>query len=343
VRRILFVIRGKLGDSLIAWSAARKYVDEFPGDDVTLLMRRDYARLIQGERGFRLIAFGSRLEMLLRLVALRIFEKPFDVLAVLWGFGPPMRTIAKWTRAHRKIYLDGRFAGSYPEWPGISPNGTLVQAATDVIRKFEPSFAAPSSLFISSLNRKNDPKAIAVVPLANELRRNLDGPTLDVLLAEVRRRHPDAPIRVLVNPSDRGAKALISRALPEGVELVRFSKLEDMVREYRGVCAWYGTDTGLYHLAAAMDIPATVFFGPTQPWKIVMPQQPGATWVRLKALGDAHCDVFDCARPVCIERAVEIFCNGEPRTGLEAAPAACPLRTHAGLSEITRKSVNVSD
>jgi ADP-heptose:LPS heptosyltransferase len=334
VRRILFVIRGKLGDSLIAYAAVRKYVDEFPGDEVTLLMRRDYARLLKGERGFRLIPFRSRLEMLIKLIVLRA-QKPFDVLAVLWGFGPPMRTIAKWTRAKRKIYLDGRFSDAYPEWPGLRSTGTLVDAATDVIRKFEPSFKSPGFLSISSLHRKKESNAIAVVPLANELRRNLDGPGFDRLLAEVRRRHPAAAIRVLVNPSDRGARALLGRALPEGVELVRFSKLQDIVSEYRGISAWYGTDTGLYHLAAAMDIPATVFFGPTQPWKIVMPQQPGATWVRLKVLGEAHCDVTDCANPACVHQAVAAFCRSEAKISVEATPVACPLRTHHEISEIT--------
>ena len=334
MRKILFVIRGKLGDSLIAYAAVRKYVDEFPRDDVTLLMRRDYARLLEGERGFRLIAFGSRLEMLFHLLRLR--TKPrFDVLAVLWGFGPPIRTIAKWTRTRRKIYLDGRFADTYPEWPGISPAGTLVDAAAGVIRKFEPSFTAPSSLSVSSLRSKKGSADIAIVPLANEPRRNLDGATFDVLLAEVRRRHPAAPIRVLVNPSDRGAGALLARPLPEGVRFVRFSRLEDIVREYRDIAAWYGTDTGLYHLAAAMGIPATVFFGPTQPWKIVMPQQPGATWVRLKVLGDAHCDVTDCANPVCVQQAVVTFSRSGVKVSTLPTPAACPLRAHPDFSEIT--------
>ena len=66
------------------------------------------------------VGIGSRLELLFHLFRLRT-QPRFDVLAVLWGFGPPMRTIAKYTRARRKIYLDGRFADAYPEWPGISP------------------------------------------------------------------------------------------------------------------------------------------------------------------------------------------------------------------------------
>src|SRR5690348_17421984 len=60
----LFRSRGKLGDSLVLYSAVRQYVDQFPGDDVTLAIRKDYGDLLGGERGLRLLRFGSRLEMI---------------------------------------------------------------------------------------------------------------------------------------------------------------------------------------------------------------------------------------------------------------------------------------
>ena len=334
-RKILFVIRGKLGDSLIAHAAVRRYVEAFPWDEVTLLVRRDYARLIKGETGFRLIPFGSRLEMVLRLLLLAALERRFDVLAVLWGFGPPMRLIARLVRAQRKIYLDGRFPDLYPQWPRLGAAATLVDTAAEVIRCFEPAFVKPASLCIESLTRARPGGAdVAVVPLANELRRNFDGAMLDGLLAEVRRKHPGARIRVLVTPSDRGAMELLQRELPAGVVFTRFSRLAQILEQYRDIAAWYGTDTGLYHLAAAMGIPATVFFGPTQPWKIVMPEQRQVTWVRLKVLGDAHCDVTDCARPLCVEQAVATYCSSKALTPISATPPACPLRGHTALEEI---------
>ena len=113
-RRVLFVLRGKLGDTLILFMAVRRYVEQFPHDDVTLLVRKDYANLLEGERGFRRVPFASRLEMIARLAWLRVRGESFDVLAVLWGFGPPMRTIARLVAARRRIYLDARFADLYP-------------------------------------------------------------------------------------------------------------------------------------------------------------------------------------------------------------------------------------
>ena len=356
-RRVLFVLRGKLGDTLILFMAVRRYVEQFAQDDVTLLVRKDYADLLAGERGFRLMPFGSRLEMVARLAWLRVRRESFDVLAVLWGFGPPMRTIAKLVAARRKIYLDGRFSDLYPEWPGMPPDGTLVEPAVRVIHCFEPRLDTPDRLQLPALAalREAGGDAIGVVPVADELRRNFDPATLSALLGEVAVRHPGKPIRVFVNPVNTGAGRILESILPQGVELRRFSSLVDLLREYRMLAAWYGTDTGLYHLAVAMGIPATVFFGPTQPWKIVMPGQPGATWVRMQVLGGDHCEEKSCVQPLCVHQAVASFCQAifpldfwphsarprsRPTASVSARPTPCLMSGSAATC--TRSSAAAS-
>ena len=329
-RRVLFVLRGKLGDTLILFMAVRRYVEQFAQDDVTLLMRKDYANLLAGETGFRLVPFGSRLEMIARLGWLRVRRESFDVLAVLWGFGPPMRTISRLVAARRRIYLDGRFADLYPEWPRLPAEATLIDPAMRVIQCFEPRLEQPDRLHLASLAalRVSGAEAIGVVPIADELRRNLDPPALSALLAEVAARHPGNPIRVFVNPANTGSRQILDATLPAGVEVRKFSNLVDLLQEYRTLAAWYGTDTGLYHLAAAMGIPATVFFGPTQPWKIVMPGQPATTWVRMQVLGRTHCEEKSCTRPLCLHQAVASFGRAAPSSSLADTPIACPLRAY---------------
>ena len=66
--KVMFVIRAKMGDTLIAYASVRQYADLYPEDEVTLLVRKDYARLLQDEPGIRLISFGSRIEMMLKLL-----------------------------------------------------------------------------------------------------------------------------------------------------------------------------------------------------------------------------------------------------------------------------------
>jgi len=327
-RRVLFFIRGKLGDSLVLYSAVRRYVDQFPDDDVTLAIRGDYGRLLKGEQGLKLLPFGSRLEMVLRLLVLG-FSRPFDVLAVLWGFGNPTRVLAKLVRAKRMIYFDSRFADAFPEWADLPKDYALVAPAVGVIRKFEPRFEEPRALSIPSLAALRKPSGVvAVVPIADEPRRNMNFSTLANLLRHVRARHSEAKIEVFVNPKNRGAEAIIHEPLPEGATLFTFSDLARVVERYRSLEAWYGTDTGLYHLAVAMRIPATVFFGPTQPWKIIMPEQPDMRYVRLQVLGQSHCEEKACERPHCLHTAIASFAGSSPATRLEETPASCPLRAH---------------
>ena len=86
------------------------------------------------------------------------------------------------------------------------------------------------------------------------------------------------------------------------------------------------TDTGVYHLAASIGVPCTVFFGPTQPDKIVMPEQAGIEKVRLPSLANAHCEVKDCQQPFCLNLAVDRWCGGKtdiPDTG--RLPVGCLL------------------
>ena len=290
-RRILFAIRSKLGDTLISYACVRAYVDAHPDDDITLLTRTAYSRLLRDETGLRVIGFDSRIGMFLKLAWLRLTEPAFDILAVLWGSGAPIRRIGQWVNARRKIAWTKRFAPELFEEGRLTADHWLVDPASSVLRMFEPGFQAPRRLLIPSLAAAygaGTPHAVGVVPVADERRRNFDATTLANLLVDIRRQHPQAPIRIFVNPGNDGAQSLVSQGFPTGVELRSFTRLDDLLVEYRGLVAWYGTDTGLYHLAVSMGIPATVFFGPTQPHKIVMPAQPDACWVRLAGLADTH-------------------------------------------------------
>ena len=335
-RRILFAIRSKLGDTLISYAAARAYVDAHPHDQVTLLTRADYAQLLAGETGLRVIGFGSRLGMMLRLWWMRLNEPAYDVLGVLWGSGKPIAAIGRLVRARRKIAWNRKFAPEIFEQGELPQDHALVVPALSVIQAFEPAQQAPRSVVIPSLAaryqtaqaQRTGQELVGVVPIADELRRNFDAPTLLILLAQVRARHPASGIRVYVNPRNHGAPELLQTTLPAGSEWRSFRDLADLLEQYMGLSAWYGTDTGLYHLAAAAGIPATVFFGPTQPHKIIMPAEPHTTWARLAMLGDTHCEQKACTRPCCLHQAVADFCAVPGPTLLSETPADCPLRAH---------------
>ncbi len=326
-RRVLFVIRGKLGDTLVAFATVRRYADSFPDDEVTLLTRTGYAELLRGEKGIRVLGFASRLSMLALLVRLR-FERAFDALLVIWAFGDPVKWIGRMVRASRKVYLDSRYSAIYPEFADLSPERLQSEPMWRVARIFEPGLPQPRQLHVPSLaaRRGRNPFIIGVAPLADEPRRIMSPPMLAELLAEISIRHPGLPVRVFVNESDRGCTELIAAGLPAGAEFFHFPQLEDLVSGFSDVTHLYCTDTGLYHLAAAMGVPATVFYGPTQPWRNMMPGQSTSRGVRLAVLGREHCEEKSCESPVCIDGAIRGLGRNPPPGSLDRTPSQCPLR-----------------
>ena len=331
-RRFLFVLRTKLGDTLIHFQTVRAFAARHPDDEITLLARADYAPLLEGEPGIRTVGFANRADLIAKLAWLRLTRPSFDALAVLTGYGPAMLQIAGLVRARRRLFFDARFPAAYPEHPPAYEETSLVDRSWQTARLLDPTLPKPDRLDLPALRARRlatreRARAIGVVPLANELRRNLDAATLRGLLARVRERHPGQPVWIFVNPNDRGAADLEAIDLAQIVEWRRFRTLRELLPFYAHLDGWYGTDTGLYHLAVAMGIPATVFFGPTQPQLIVMPEQPDATWVRLETLGARHCDEKVCARPLCLHQAVATWSERSTGTRLDETPVGCPLRT----------------
>ena len=326
--RHLLVIRGKLGDTLIAWAAAAGYAERHPEAEITVLVRRNYLPLLARERGVRLVAFASRVEMIAKLLWLRVARPCFDALAVLWGFGPPMAWIGRLACARRKIYLNPSLAEFFPEYPAAAADEFQVDPAGRVMRCLHPERARPLGLALLAGAALGDGRggAIGLVPFAGEPRRNLDSAAVAALAGEIQRRHPKRPVWIFVDP---GEERRVGTPLPPGVEFVTFATLEELIDRYSRLESWYGTDTGPYHLAVAMGIPATVFFGPTQPLKNAFPAQPNVARVRLRVLGNEHCEQKQCARPLCLHRAVANFAGANCATALEDTPAGCPLRSHA--------------
>ena len=173
-RRVLFVLRGKLGETVVAFATVRAFADRYPDDDVTLLVRASYAPLFAREAGMRVIGFSSRIAMFAKLLRLRWFEAPFDALLVLLGAGPPIERLGRMVHAARKIFLDGRFADVYPEWPAIPRDHVHSEPAWRVAHAFEPGLAQPLRSVIPSLVAQRRPaNIVAIAPVSDEARRSM--------------------------------------------------------------------------------------------------------------------------------------------------------------------------
>lgn len=338
-RRVLFVLRGKLGDTVACFATVRAHADAFPADDVTLLVRASYAPLFAGEAGVRVIGFSSRLAMFAKLLRMRWLEPPFDALLVLLGAGPPILRLGRIVRARRKIFLDGRFREVYPEWPEIPPDHVQSEPAWRVARAFEPRLPQPDCSTVPSLAaRWRASPIVAIAPVSDETRRSMAPEILHALIAALADRHPGRAIRVLVNPADEDARRLLAAGLPAGARFERFAALQDLVGSLCRLEHLYSTDTGLYHLATAIGVPTTIYYGPTQPWRNSFPAQPRLTRVRLAALGGEHCEQKNCRQPVCLEKAVALHVGAKFNLRTDGTPQGCLLRRHAA-GELERVAV----
>ena len=329
-RRVLFVLRGKLGDTVVSFATVRAYADAHTGDQVTLLVRGNYAFLFEREAGIRVLGFSSRLAMFAKLALLRYSEPPFDALLVLLGAGPPIARLGRLVRARRKIFLDGRFKDVYPEWPDTPRDHRHFEPAWLVARAYEPGLAAPQYSRIPSLaTRRRPAKVIGIAPVSDETRRSMTPRLVQALAAALLERHAGHAVHVLINPADADAKPLLEAALPPGARLRSFRSLDGLVDELCVLEHLHSTDTGLYHLAAAMGVPLTTYFGPTQPWKMGFPAQPDLARVRIAALGGEHCEEKGCRRPVCLEIPVAAHIGAPIDSRIDGTPPGCLLRRHA--------------
>jgi ADP-heptose:LPS heptosyltransferase len=326
----LFVLRGKLGDSIAAYATVRAYADAYPADEVTLLVRANYAPLFEREAGIRVIGFASRLAMFAKLLWMRWAEPPFDALLVLLGAGPPIRRLGRMVRARRKIYLDGRFSGIYPEWPEIPEPHLQSEPAWRVARLYAPDLSQPQQSRIASLAALRQPdRVIGIAPVSDEPRRSMSAAVVHALIAALARQHPGCAIHVLINRADADAKDLLRAGLPASAQFREFPTLHALFEALSPLEHLHSTDTGLYHLAAAMGVPLTVYFGPTQPWRNTFAAQPALTRLRLAALGDEHCEEKGCLRPACLELAVAARIGARIESDVDGTPQACLLRRHA--------------
>jgi len=338
-RRVLFTLSGKLGDTVACYATVRAFADAFPGDEVVLLVRARYAPLFAREAGVRVIGFSGRFALSVKMRLLRRLEPPFDALLVLLGSGPAIRNLGRLVRAGRKIYLDARFRDVYPEWPELPPDHVHSEPAWRVARLFEARLEQPQHSSIPSLVGLHKPgPVVAIAPVSDEPRRSMTSATLLALIASLKERHPGREIQVLVNPADDAARPLLSAGLPAGARFERFSNLAILVESLCRLEHLYSTDTGSYHLATAIGIPTTTYYGPTQPWKNSFPAQPRLTRVRLAALGGDHCEEKQCAEPVCLAQAVALHAEKPFRMQQDGTPPGCLLRRHS-FAELEQLSV----
>ncbi|WP_083518278.1 glycosyltransferase family 9 protein [Dechloromonas denitrificans] len=324
MRRMFVVIRDKLGDSVIAFQALSAYRMAHPEDDITLMVHEHYMPLFVGERGYRFVPYHSSLRAFAWVLWQRITFRRFDVVLVLRGSGSKVAWMARLLSAKLRIHALNRYPEIFPDTPtdpgpALTSHETHIEAAMRSLRSLDPELAYPKYLRLHGLDAYRRPaEAVVICPVSDELRRTLSRDDVIRLLPVIRIRHPGKKIWILVRQS--GDEGFVAGDF-EGAEVRAFESIIPLLKIFGLAAAYYGVDTGLYHVAAAMGIPAVVFFGPSQPYKVVLPGQMTES-VRLGALGESHCDNKECTTPACIHK---VIADWSATPSENVFPERCPL------------------
>lgn len=334
--KVLFLVRDKLGDTLIAAALAIAWARAHPEAKAVLMVRSAYLPLLQGEEGVRLVPYRNAAQAYLWALLTRLSPRAYDALVVLRGFGSRIARFGRLVKAKRKIHFNGRWSGVFPEYPPplaveLERDSPIRDASVRAIQILSPDFAAPDTLFLPSLANRRHPAAsrdgfVGICPLTDEARKNLSPAAIGALIGHLRQLFPGRSLRILIR--QQGEAGFFAPAI-DGVPVVEFKSVDGLLAQFSEMGAYFGADTGLFHVAAAMGIPSQIVFGPTQPQKILFPGQAATAW-RLRCLGDRHCDSKDCITPVCIDQAAANLVGFRELVPIPAeVPTACPLRARA--------------
>lgn len=325
--RTLLLVRGKLGDTIAAWPTIRAYADRHPEEEVWFAVRQAYAPLFENEPDIRVLPFSSSAALYFGILRLRLFGG-IARMASLWGFGKAIEKAGRLSGAKQRCYIDGRFGDAYTHSAGTTPNDTIGDPAWLVACQLDPTLPRPQQLELPVLARRRmlaQADAIALTPVADEARKVIDADGLRSMARVAKQRFPGAPIWLLGNPNDAALAPLLAEGLPEGVVLKPFRNMEELIDALAHTRALFTVDTGVYHLAAAMGVPTTAFFGPTLLLRAFLPEQPDVQGERLPQLGNLHCEIKTCTRPLCLYDAVAHWAGEPPPPRPEILPEGCLL------------------
>lgn len=329
---VLFLIRDKMGDSLIAANVALSFACAHPEWSVSLMIRDAYAIPLAGESGLEIIPYRSGTGAMLRAWWWRLSGRRFDVLGVMRGFGKRTMALVKQIPARRVVVHDARLtlARTKVEVEVIEVDQDLLGEdphygpALRVARALDANLAEPRSIRFPELSRRwaaTAKRYVVICPLSDERRRNIPAQSIEALYADLRLRHPDREVLVLV----REPQELDALPRRPNVPVTAFHDIPGLLELLLQSSQFYGTDTGLLHLATAMGLPCVVFFGPTQPHRVLPLDRSGIVALRAAVLGEQHCDLKRCESPACIARAVATF-TAQQEDAQALGPQGCPLR-----------------
>jgi ADP-heptose:LPS heptosyltransferase len=323
------MVRDKLGESVFAFASLQEFARRNPETQIVLLARNPYTLLYPATPNVRVVRYRSSAQATLYCLGLRLFVRCFDALLLLKGYGQKTEKLCRLIPARRKISSNPLIRVPNMEYViGDGSDKGHYYPAWLALKMLDPGLEFPRQLAFPLLMAKRaarQPDYVVVCPVSDEERRCFTPAALRQVLALAAREHPGR--RILITVRNEAELALLRDADASGAEIFLFHTLDALIERFAASAHYFGTDTGPLHIALAMGMPATVFFGQSHPDDAVLPKQPAVRRIRLSALGDSNCAVDQCLRGDCIELAVR---NATGSTmALPPLQDFCPLKNIA--------------
>jgi ADP-heptose:LPS heptosyltransferase len=304
-----------------------------------LLARYPYTLLYPTAPNVQVVHYRNGFQATLYCWRLRLFARRFDALVMAKGFGPKTEKLCRLIPARRKISSNPLIRTPEMEYPeGIEDSKKCYYSAWRALKQLDPDLPYPQALAFPPLMQKRagrEPDCVVICPVSEEERRCFTPVTFRLVVELAKQQYPERKILLLVR--NEGELARLHGVDTSGTEVFFFRTLDTLIERLAGSAHYFGADTGLLHIALAMGIPATVFFGPCNSVDAVLPGQPKVRKIRLAALGDSACSMEQCLRGDCIERAARnLIRDGGNQP---APPALLPLQDFCPLKNMAAESL----
>jgi len=170
---------------------------------------------------------------------------------------------------------------------GSSKIGDREQAARQLARPLQKLglyLDDAAAQILPNETRLPDPNLIAIHPGSGSESKNWPLPRFVEVAGRLLGQNPDRRLLLVGGEADAERLTNLRAALPnDRLEIAENLPLTALAKELRNCAAFIGHDSGISHLAAAVDTPSLLLYGPTDP-AIWAPQNPRVRVLRAATL-----------------------------------------------------------
>jgi len=307
---LLITNEKKLGDAIITFSAVKRA--QKGKERSFVLVRMGFLNLARQYRIRNVIPFVGHIDLIFISLLLR-FVLSVDDLVYVSGVNSTAFQIGRIYRGANFIYRDrdsvyknGFVVERFGHYSNLEYSLIVLSASFSQLNKYRRLEKFGDDQLI---NRKGK---IAIFPISAEKRKNITPASVKVLYEYYKNKSKEVVLGLpSVSSHEFSLEGYISHVLEES--LLYYGSLRELESIISSASLVISADTGTFVYSVARRKKTIVIIGPTQPEKIsVCSDEAIEKKLRMKALGNHHCDNKECDYAYCIDQCVAENFSSEP-------------------------------